>query len=124
MPHAAAYASLAENSAADERDGQPVRTLYDGLIQGDEQTVETAAMSLAAIREAQFEPPPARCLDLISRPAVAGLSLARRRGLAVEVDSDAIPPIVCQHDWTHRDHELSELAQKTLDDIGAHDLPA
>lgn len=115
--------TLADHDAVDECDDRPLRRLYEGLIDGNEVLITAAATDLAAIREDLFEPPPSKCLDLISLPAVAGLALARRRGLDVCVDSDAVPPVVCEHDWSHREHELSDLARKTLADIDDHELP-
>lgn len=104
---------------ADFATAEPALELYRGLASEDEDAVEDAAAELASITEREFEPPAAHGRQLVSFHAVAGLALARRRGLDVTVENDAIPEVVCRHDWAHRKHEFSELAVQTLEAVDA-----
>ncbi|GAA0668473.1 hypothetical protein ACFQDG_14795 [Natronoarchaeum mannanilyticum] len=98
---------------------EPALDLYRGLAVADEAAIEDAAADLAAIAEREFEPTVAHGGQLVSFHAIAGLALARRRGLDVAVESNAIPEEVCRHDWAHREHDLSELARTTLAAVDA-----
>lgn len=112
-------AADAHLDVADFATAEPALELYRGLAGEDEDAIEDAAADLAAIAEREFEPPAAHGRQLVSFHAVAGLALARRRGLDVTVESDAIPDVVCRQDWAHREHELSKLARKTLEAVDA-----
>lgn len=94
--------------AVDFTTAEPQLALLDGLADRDTAAIEAAAESLADVHLDGFEPPPANGSQLLSRHAVAGLALARRWGLDVSVDHDAIPSAVCRYDWHHRKHDWEE----------------